>query len=400
LDPAWTFINHGAFGSSLRPVAVAAKQWQERMEAQPLRFLDRELLPLLVYTTRQLAQFVRADPRDIVLVPNATTGLNTVLQSLPLRQGDKILALNIGYGSVKKMVNFVCAATGAVFEEYQLKFPVSSAAKLVKRVENFVKLHHKEAKLIIFDYITSNSGLLLPVQSLTEMCRKYSVPVLIDGAHSLGSVDLDLKQLQPDYFVANAHKWMCSSKGCALLYVSRANQHLIHPLNISHGYGSGFTCDFVWTGLTDYGPWLSLLTCIDFWNKTGPDIIRSYIYSLVRQASDMLLKAWGTDTFGPDELYGPMITVRLPGPRIPVADEANKIQDALHFQFRIECPVKLLQNRLYVRISAHLYNNMQDYVNLCDAMLQIRPRLSAEEDAIDLENAEMLGTVCTTGSCG
>ncbi len=59
------------------------------MEKQPLRFLDREIMPRLVWATRRLAAFVGADAQDVALVPNATTGLNAVLQSFPFAHGDR-----------------------------------------------------------------------------------------------------------------------------------------------------------------------------------------------------------------------------------------------------------------------------------------------------------------------
>lgn len=72
--------------------------------------------------------------------------------------------------------------------------------------------------------------------------------VLVDGAHALGQIDVDVATLGADFFVANCHKWLCAPRGSAILWVARERQPLIRPLVISHGVGEGFTSDFIWDG--------------------------------------------------------------------------------------------------------------------------------------------------------
>ncbi len=80
-----------------------------------------------------------------------------------------------------------------------------------------------------------------------EPCHR-GITVLIDGAHALGLLPLNLAALNPDYFVSNCHKWLCGARGSAVLYVARHRQVGIKPLVVSHGSGCGFTSDFIWDG--------------------------------------------------------------------------------------------------------------------------------------------------------
>jgi len=122
----------------------------------------------------------------------------------------------------------------------------------------------------------------------------------------------------------------------------------------------------------------------------------------VKEAARRLAVAWGTDLIAPESCLGPMACVRLPGPRVPSdGHEANKIQDMLYFKYAIEVPIKMLKNRLYVRISAHIYNTVDEFEILEKAMLEIRPKfLTEEEDVADATAAETAEIVQAATSCG
>lgn len=97
------FMNHGGFGSTLKAAVETVHEIQIHVEKQPLRFIDRELIPQMVFAIRRLAGFVLCDPRDLVLMSNATEGLNTVIRSLKLGKGDKVYYLNLRYYAVNKL---------------------------------------------------------------------------------------------------------------------------------------------------------------------------------------------------------------------------------------------------------------------------------------------------------
>ncbi len=82
--------------------------------------------------------------------------------------------------------------------------------------------------------------------------------MLLDGAHALGQLPLDLPRLAPDYFVANCHKWLCAPRGSACMWVHSQRRGSVRPLVLSHGSGAGFTSDFVWDGNRDYSAQLAV----------------------------------------------------------------------------------------------------------------------------------------------
>lgn len=237
-------------------------------------------------------------------------------------------------------------------------------------------------------------------------CHKrasFHLQVLIDGAHALGMLPLDLNTLAADYFVSNCHKWLCAPRGSAILWVAPQHQRHIRPLIISHGFGAGFTSDFIWDGCRDYAPILGVSAALRFWAALGPDRVRAYMTSLLAQAVQLLTAAWGTGTLVPLSMCGSMALVGLPPGLVAAppskADPADAkfVQDLLYANHRVECPVKCIQGTLYVRISAAPYNVPEDYRQLLAAVAALQLEGSAREVAEDDGD----GPVCRMGGgCG
>src|SRR5690606_14705657 len=116
----------------------------------------------------------------------------------------------------------------------------------------------------------SPTALVLPVAEIAALCRRRGVPLLVDGAHAPGMLDLDVPVLGADWYVGNAHKWLFAARGCAFLWASPAARGDLHPTVLSHGYGQGFLAEFDWTGTRDCSPYLAVDAALDFYRSLGP----------------------------------------------------------------------------------------------------------------------------------
>lgn len=286
VDPSWTFVNHGAFGGALRCGVELAQRWQRYAESQPLRFIDRELFALVVHSIRTLSRVVDCSPRNLVFTPNATTGLNVAIQAAALGPEDSVFMLDIGYGSVKKMLLEVQKVTHARIITATVPLPLTTEDAFVAFVE--AALPAAGCRLAIFDHVTSNTAIVLPVARLVALCRARGIPVLIDGAHALGALDLHLDALGADWYVSNCHKWFSSPRGLALLHVHPDRRAATHPVIVSHGAGSGFTSEFIWDGCRDYSAILALPVVVDWWTRLGLARARVYCRALLARAVERL----------------------------------------------------------------------------------------------------------------
>lgn len=220
-------------------------------------------------------------------------------------------------------------------------------------------------------------------------------------------------------------------QGAALLWVHPSKQDLVHPLATSHGYGCGFRTEFLWQGTNDMTAWLAAKACISVLQLLQPEQVSRYNHNLVKQGATLLQQTWGTSLIlgiGTDGSTAGMVAVQMPWPialvssstssnkdrcnpnqdnpaaavtqvnsgqvvvhkelqpgksaeelSAPTADAAVALNKLLRNEYKIEVPVACVAGMLWCRISAQIYNSLQDYQRLADVVQQLK--CQASEDA-------------------
>lgn len=369
LEDEIVFLTHGTFGATPRAVLAAADAWRRRMEAEPVRFMSRELPGALREAAARLGRFVGARGEDLVFLDNATTAINAILRSLDLAPGDVLLTTNHVYGAVGNTLRYVAARTGAEVVEVDVPIPLNDADGVLDAITTQWPVR---TRLLVIDHVTSPSALVLPVERVVALAHARGSRVLIDGAHAPGMVSLDIESLGADYYVANCHKWLFAPKGCAFLWASPAMQFALHPAVISHGLGKGYLAEFDWTGTRDHSAWLAVGAALDFVERIGAERITAHNHALACEAAALLSRAWGTPVAGPDPMLGAMASVRAPKAVQPASPativDAQRLHDRLYEKHRIEVPVIPFDGRLWIRLSAQIYNQREDYIALASAL--------------------------------
>jgi len=363
LDPNFLTVNHGSFGAS--PDCVLAEQdvWRRRLEAQPTRFMGTELPALLRGAATRLAGFIGARAEDVAFVSNATSGCNAVLRSLSLRPGDEVLVLDHGYGAVRDTVRFVTERAGAHMTEAAVPFPSAARCDPARAVTAALTTR---TRIAVIDHITSASALVLPVDRIVAACHAAGVPVLIDGAHGPGHVDVDLDALGADWYTGNCHKWLCAPKGCAFLWTSKPKQNETHPTVISHGFGKGYLEEFDWTGTQDPSAFLAIGAALDFHDRLGGKSLRQRNIALAGEAASLLARRLDTETIDRNPACA-MRLVRLPaGP-----DATAPALRARLIAAGTDAQVHAIGGDLWLRLSAFAYNEPEDYARLADIVARV-----------------------------
>lgn len=206
--PNYTPLNHGAFGTYPKSVQKRLHEVQALFAARPDTFVRYDTPRLLDQSRAAIAQFLNIPVDEIVLIPNASTGANVVLRALKFEEGDVIVHFSTIYGAVEKTLEYMKETTPVGTIAIDLEYPISDD-ELLKAFQQGVKsakASGKRVRVAIIDTISSLPGVVQPWEQLVGICREENVLSLIDGAHSVGQIPVNLSRAQPDFFVTNLHK--------------------------------------------------------------------------------------------------------------------------------------------------------------------------------------------------
>jgi isopenicillin-N epimerase len=361
------FFNHGSFGACPRPVFEVYQSWQRKLEEQPVDFLGRRARNLLVEARGRLAEFVGTTADNVVFVPNVTHGVNFVAHSLNLQPGDEVLASNQEYGAVEATWEFVCQKRGARYVTQPIPLPVGDPDEVV---EQFWAGVTERTRVISISHITSPTALIWPVAEICQRARAAGIITVVDGAHAVGQIDLNLEALGADYYTGNCHKWLSGPKGSAFLYAHPDRQALLEPLVVNWGWknrsaqSSPLIDYFTWLGTDDPASYLAVPAAIDYQLGHSWPQVRLACHELARQARHEIQALSGLPPICPDSeaWWMQMFTAPLP-PHTP-----ENASQRLWEEFQVEVPISRREQGVFIRVSVQAYNTPQHVERLLEGL--------------------------------
>ena len=375
LEPSVIHLNHGSFGACPIAVLDAQARHRDRMEADGVRFFMDDAWGLLDVAREALAPVVGTAPANLVFVPNATTGIATILHNIALRAGDEILASNLEYPACLVNCRAFAARAGARVVCAELPFPVASedaiADALLARVT-------PRTRVAMFSLVTSSTALRLPVERLIPVLRERGILVILDAAHGPGCVPVKLDAWQPDYATGNCHKWLCAPKGAAFLHVRAGLQEGFRSLVLSSDAERldeaaaatrrpPWHHEFDYTGTSDITPRLAIADSIAFMEGLMPGGLRAVMdanRALCLRGRDIVCARLGVAPPAPDAMLGPMAAIPLAS-----AKAAAELKRALLERHRIQIPFwDAAPGSARLRLSAQVYNSEAQYEALAEAL--------------------------------
>ncbi|KAI9044096.1 putative aminotransferase family protein (LolT) [Aspergillus affinis] len=362
IDPSFRNLNHGSYGTFPIPIQTVQREFQSAAESRPDLFLRHTQSKHLDTARAAIAHLLNAEVSECVFVKNATTGVSTILTNLDFQPSEVLVYFDTVYGGVERGLQHLSETRGLRTKKVEYAFPIDGEGIVdrFREVVDAVRQEGKEVKVALFDTIVSMPGFRFPFERLVEVCRELGILSLLDAAHAVGQVELDLGKLKPDFLTSNCHKyippflspfgftyltlWLYTPRSCAVLYVPQRNQHLIRtmlppswgfiprqdpssttdPSTTPPGQKSAFEYLFEYTATTDDSAYLCVPAALDFRQNVcgGEARIYEYCESLANEAADLVAEALGTEVLqepglgakGEGSLFRKcaMTTVRLP----------------------------------------------------------------------------------------
>ena len=348
------YLNHGSFGLAPNSVRYKRREWIRRLDEQPMDFFLRQLEPALEKARTETAEFVGTVKENLVFADNATYAMNVVARSFKLEPGDEVLINNHEYGAVLQIWQRACEEQGATLVCVKLPERFESKDQIV---DAFLAGATEKTRLAVFSHITSATALLMPAKEICSAFRERGIATCIDGPHAPAHIDLNIDQLDCDFYTASCHKWLCATLGSGFLYVHSRQQNCVQPPIKSWGrldpaVPESWDEQFTWLGTRDSSGFLTIPTAIEFMNGIGLEAFRARANWLRNYVQAALIEMYGTEPIGAGEgWYGTMAHVPLP------PGDWTSLQEKLWEKTGIEVMIVDFEGRHFIRVSCHLYNN-------------------------------------------
>ena len=272
-------------------------------------------------------------------------------------------------------------------KKIELDYPISDD-EVIRLTESALK-SNKNIKLVLTDAISSLPAVRFPWERVCQLCREKGVYSLVDAAHAITQIPVDISQAKPDFFISNLHKWSYVPRGCALLYVRQPLQSLVHSIPIGEKYISSklpspsvtssvqtslqgaWVTEHEWPGAIDWSGYLSVDTAFEFIEQCGGgEKIREYCHELAVKGGDRAAEILETEVLkSPGSEYtANMVNVKLPLDVPKHIDQITEQKKALlDGLFEKDCFLNpyVMSRRgkkeWWCRFSAQIYLEMHDF---------------------------------------
>ncbi|HSL23124.1 MAG TPA: aminotransferase class V-fold PLP-dependent enzyme [Vicinamibacterales bacterium] len=350
MPPDLAMLNAANLCPSSAPVLDALYRHTRDVDEDPSFENRAELGEAREATRRRLAEFLRVSPEEIIITRNTSEANNLVSSGVDLGPSDEVLIHADNHPSSNIAWKQKGKRFGYTVREIPTPNPYPGPAHYL---EAFAGAITPRTKVIAFTHLTSTVGDLLPARELCRLARERGILTLVDGAQSFGLLDLDLADMQPDFFSGSAHKWPCGPKEAGVLYVNRAAQPKIWASIYSAYPGAiGLSKTFESFGQRDEAAILAFGEALAFQSKVGRPLIERRARALTTELANGLRAIDGVKVWTSDDPAWRAAIVSFQ----PAALDQRKLAAALYAKDRIGCATRSSADRPGIRFSPHFYN--------------------------------------------
>jgi isopenicillin-N epimerase len=370
LNPEITFLNHGSFGACPKPIFENYQYWQLELEREPVQFIQKNSAQYLKTSKDALANYIGCSSDDFFYTTNPTVAVNTVLRSLNLEEGDEVLTTNHEYGAMDRTWSYFSKKKGIKYIRQNISLPILSKEQIL---DEFWSGYTSKTKIIFISHISSVTALVFPVKEICEKARELGLITIIDGAHVPGQLDLNIQELNPDFYTGALHKWLLAPKGVSFLYVKKTFQSSIDPLVVSWGYESESPSDSQFLdyhqhqGTRDISAFLTIPKAIEFLRVNNWEERAASCRKLIRDNYNKFCELLNSKPICPvtSEFLVQMCSIPIQ------TTKPLELKETLFHKYKIEIPVMKLEDKFFLRIAINVYNSQQDLEILQEALEDI-----------------------------
>jgi selenocysteine lyase/cysteine desulfurase len=354
MPPELAVMNAANLCPSPAPVLEAMYRNTRDVDGDPSFDNRRKMNDGKEETRRLVASFLRVTPEEIVLTRNTSEGNNMVSSGLDLKPGDEVIVFADNHPSNNAAWTQKAARFGYAVTTIAQPNPHPGAEYYLEAAGKAIT---SRTRVLAFTHHTSSVGDVLPARELCRIARERGVLTLVDGACTFGMVDLNLREMDPDFFTGSSHKWPCGPKEVGVLYINAGAHGRIHPSVISAYPGAvGIARTLEAMGQRDEPAMIGFGEALAFHTKIGRKAIEERSRALGQALIDGLRRIDGVQlwTHADPMRSGAVVSFR------PGTLDVTKLSAALYRNDRIGCATRGGADRPGIRFSPHIYNTIAE----------------------------------------
>jgi selenocysteine lyase/cysteine desulfurase len=354
MPPELAVLNAANLCPSSAPVLEAMYRSTKDMDADP-SFDNRQKMSTGKEDTRRLvANFLRVTPEEIVLTRNTSEANNMVSSGLDLKVGDEVIVFADNHPSNNAAWTQKAKRFGYLVTTISQPNPHPGPEYYLDAVRRAIT---SRTRVLAFTHHTSTVGDVLPAKELCQIARERGVITLVDGACTFGMADVDLSDIQPDFYTGSSHKWPCGPKEVGVLYINARMDGRIQPSIISAYPGAvGIARTMEAMGQRDEPAIIGFGEALKFQTRIGRKAIEERSRSLGQALMAGLRRIDGVEIWThPDPSRSAAVVSFRPGTL-----DVSRLAAALYRNDRIGCATRGGTDRPGIRFSPHMYNTMAE----------------------------------------
>ncbi len=217
---------------------------------------------------QKLGVLINADYKEISLTQNATFGMNFIANGLDLKEGDEIINTDQEHGGGYAAWKQLAKRKGLIYKQAVMPVPANDPQEVIDAVLSQIT---SKTRVIAIPHLISVYGVVMPVKEICAEARKRGIFTILDGAQTVGQIDVDVKEIDCDAYYASLHKWLLAPGGNGILYVKADQVEKVWCALASYNWENyedhGFRLQQYGTGNPSL--LVGLDAAVDFYNTIG-----------------------------------------------------------------------------------------------------------------------------------
>ncbi len=315
LLPEWRiFLNNGSLGATPKPVVTAMEEHLTRGAGYVTDEYPRWGYETLEAHRSEMGEFLGCKKENLAFMHNATEAMSTIAAGLDLKRGDEVLITDQEHPSGRGPWYQRAARDGISVREVKLPIPPRNQAELADAVVSAIQT---STKVLSFSGILTTTGYIMPVKQICDAARAKGVITVVDGAHMVGQVPVNLQELGCDLFAGSPHKWLFAPAGSGLLYLNDEWVDRLWATTVTGNWDQKQlkAARFMMVGTNNRAVLEGMMEGLRFHKRLGPEAIFGRIHQLAKRVRTRALEATGISLLTPDDdrLYSALVTIDFQG---------------------------------------------------------------------------------------